>query len=103
MDLSSAHPNVHQLNPSRPYPRLLAEFSTKPGAGEPSAGRWTQLRITQIGPSEYCCEKTRGPAPLEESSLTVSSLASARGFFGEGWVVRELFAILDPKRFPRWP
>jgi hypothetical protein len=99
----SSHSRVHVLRPSDPYPRLLAEFSTEPEAGEPGGVRWTRLRITQIGPDEYLCEKVRGPEPLEERSATVRNLESAKAFFGGGWVVKELFAKVDPKRFPRWP
>ena len=99
----SSHSRVHVLRPTEPYPRLLAEFSTEPALGEPSTGRWTRLRITQLGADQYLCEKTRGPEPLEERSATVGNFSSAKAFFGGGWVVKELFAKLDPKRFPRWP
>lgn len=99
----SSHSRVHLLRPSDPYPRLLAEFSTEPAAGEPTTGRWTRLRITQIGADQYLCEKIRGPEPLEERSATVNNFNSAKAFFGGGWVVKELFAKLDSKRFPRWP
>lgn len=99
----SSHSRVHWLRPADPFPRLLAEFSTEPGPGQPSPGRWTRLRITQLGLNQFLCEKTRGPEPLEERRATVNNLGSAKAFFGGGWVVRELFAKLDPKRFPRWP
>ncbi len=82
-------------------PRVLAEFTTEPNPGEPVLGRWTRLRITAVG-NQFLCEKTRGPEPLEERSATVPNLESARAFFGGGWVVKELFAKLDPIRFPRW-
>lgn len=99
----SSHSRVHWLRPADPFPRLLAEFSTEPAPGQPSCGRWTRLRITQVGVDQFLCEKTRGPDPTEERSATVNNLGSAKAFFGGGWVVRELFAKLDPKRFPRWP
>ena len=99
----SSHSRVHVLRPTEPYPRLLAEFSTEPTGSETQSGRWTRLRITQLGPDQYLCEKSRGPEPLEERSATVNSISSAKAFFGGGWVVKELFAKLDPKRFPRWP
>lgn len=83
-------------------PQVLAEFSTEPNPGEPIEGRWTRLRITRTG-DQYLCEKTRGPEPIEERSATVPTLESAKAFFGGGWVVKELFAKLDPARFPRWP
>ena len=84
-------------------PKVLAEFSTEPAPGQPVEGRWTRLRVTQVGPSRYLCEKVRGPEPLEERTVTVNNLESAKAFFGGGWVVKELFAILDPVRYPRWP
>jgi hypothetical protein len=90
------------LPPPQALPQVLAEFSTEPSPGYPVEGRWTRLRITQTG-GEYLCEKTRGPDPVEERSATVPSLESAKAFFGGGWVVKELFAKLDPQRFPRWP
>lgn len=83
-------------------PKVLAEFTTEPNPGEPVEGRWTRLRISQTG-GQYLCEKTRGPDPIEERCATVPNLESAKAFFGGGWVVRELFAKLDPARFPRWP
>lgn len=86
-----------------PGPRVFAEFSTEPAPGDAIPARWTRLRITRIGRDQYLCEKTRGPGPLQERSAVVSSLENAKAFFGGGWVVRELFAILDPVRFPRWP
>lgn len=98
----SLHTRVHGLHPTDPYPRLLAEFSTAPAEGEAGTGRWSRLRITQIGVDQYLCEKTRGPEPLEERSAVVNNLSSAKAFFGGGWVVKELFAKLDPVRFPRW-
>jgi hypothetical protein len=99
----SLHSRVHPLHPEDQYPKLLAEFSTEPAAGEAASGRWTRLRITQIGAEQYLCEKTRGPEPLEERSAMVGNFSSAKAFFGGGWVVKELFAKLDPVRFPRWP
>ena len=99
----SPHSRVHILRPASSYPRVLAEFSTEPGEGTVATGRWTRLRITQVGADQYLCEKTRGPEPLEERSAIVNSFSSAKAFFGGGWVVKELFAKLDPKRFPRWP
>ena len=99
----SLHTRVHPLRPEDLYPRLLAEFSTEPAKGESLAGRWTRLRITQTGADEFLCEKTRGPEPLEERSAVVGNFNSAKAFFGGGWVVKELFAKLDPVRFPRWP
>ena len=99
----SLHSRVHPLRPEDQYPKLLAEFSTEPAAGETVTGRWTRLRITQTGSEQYLCEKTRGPEPLEERSAVVNNLSSAKAFFGGGWVVKELFAKLDPVRFPRWP
>ena len=99
----SSNPRVHVLRPSEPYPRVLAEFSTEPAADEPSTGRWTRMRLTQVAADRYLCEKTRGPEPLEERSATVGNFISAKAFFGGGWVVKELFAKLDPKRYPRWP
>lgn len=101
---STAVPPLDSLRSTREIqPALLAEFSTEFAHGRTSGGRWTRLRITQIGPSLYLCEKRRGPLPLEQRSATVSSYESAKAFFGGGWVVRELFANLDPVRFPRWP
>lgn len=85
-----------------PQPKVLAEFSTEPAAGEPLEGRWTRLRITEVGPDQYLCEKIRGPEPLEHRQATVGNLESAKAFFGGGWVVKELFYSLDPVRFPRW-
>lgn len=99
----SSQSRVHVLRPADPFPRLLAEFSTAPEPGQVSFGRWTRLRITQLAVDQFLCEKTRGPEPLEERNATVNNLSSAKAFFGGGWVVRELFAKLDPKRFPRWP
>lgn len=99
----SSHSRVRVLHPADPYPRLLAEFSTEPGDGVSAIGRWTRLRITQVGAGQYLCEKTRGPEPIEERSALVNSFSSAKAFFGGGWVVKELFAKLDPVRFPRWP
>lgn len=87
--------------PQEPLPRLLAEFSTEPAPGESASVRWTRLRITEVAQGQYLCEKTRGPEPLQHRSATVSNLVSAKAFFGGGWVVKELFAILDPTRFPR--
>lgn len=98
----SLHTRVQGLHPTDSYPRLLAEFSTAPADGETAVGRWSRLRITQVGVDQYLCEKTRGPEPLEERSAVVNSLSSAKAFFGGGWVVKELFAKLDPVRFPRW-
>ncbi|HKY91522.1 MAG TPA: hypothetical protein VJM11_10805 [Nevskiaceae bacterium] len=85
------------------HPRVVAEFSTEPAPGEPKPRRWTRLRITQVRPREYQCEKVRGPEPLEEKRATVSDLDQAKEFFGDGWVVKELFAAIDPKKFPRYP
>ena len=93
---------VNTLPVADVVPQLLAEFSTEPNPGEPTEGRWTRLRITRTGDA-YFCEKTRGPDPIEERSATVPTLESAKAFFGGGWVVKELFAKLDPVRFPRWP
>lgn len=84
-------------------PKVLAEFSTEPAAGEPMQGQWTRVRITLIAPHQYLCERARGPAPMESRTATVGNLESAKAFFGGGWVVKELFALLDPVRFPRWP
>lgn len=92
---------VDRLPLPQALPQVLAEFSTEPNPGDPVEGRWTRLRITQTG-AGYLCEKTRGPDPLEERSATVPTLESAKAFFGGGWVVKELFAKLDPVRFPRW-
>ena len=103
MDRASIQPRVQLVRPADPYPRLLAEFSTEPGPNDAVTGRWTRLRVTQLGADQYLCEKTRGPEPLDERSATVNNLNSAKAFFGGGWVVRELFAKLDPERFPRWP
>lgn len=86
-----------------PLPKVLAEFSTEPAAGEPATSRWTRLRITEVSPGLYLCEKTRGPEPLQQRSAEVANLESAKAFFGGGWIVKELFAMLDPARFPRWP
>jgi hypothetical protein len=83
-------------------PRVLAEFSTEPVPGEVFEGRWTRLRITQVEPDQFLCEKTRGPEPIEHRQATVGNLESAKAFFGGGWVVKELFFVLDPVRFPRW-
>lgn len=99
---TSTESRVHNLPLADPQPLVLAEFSTEPNPGEPVEGRWTRLRITRTG-HQYLCEKTRGPDPIEERSATVSNLESAKAFFGGGWVVKELFAKLDPVRFPRWP
>lgn len=88
--------------PPEPLPKLLAEFSTEPAPGQVAGGRWTRLRITEVAQGQYLCEKTRGPEPLQYRSATVSNFESAKAFFGGGWVVKELFAILDPVRFPRW-
>lgn len=98
-----SHDFVRLRPQAEPLPRVLAEFSTEPAAGEPAHGRWTRLRITQISPEQYLCERTRGPSPLESRSATVGNLESAKAFFGGGWVVKELFAKLDPTKFPRWP
>lgn len=83
-------------------PRVLAEFSTEPAEPLPPDRRWTRLRITELSPGRYLCEKTRGPGPLEVRTAEVGNLESAKAFFGGGWVVKELFAALDPARFPRW-
>lgn len=93
---------VNTLPVADVLPQVLAEFSTEPNPGDPVEGRWTRLRITRTG-DHYLCEKTRGPEPIEERSATVPTLESAKAFFGGGWVVKELFAKLDPARFPRWP
>lgn len=87
---------------SEPLPKVLAEFSTEPAPGVAAEGRWTRLRITEIAPGQYLCEKTRGPDPIQVRSATVGNFESAKAFFGGGWVVKELFAALDPVRFPRW-
>lgn len=94
---------THMRPQAEPLPRVLAEFSTEIAAGEPMQARWTRVRITQVSRDEYLCEKTRGPVPLETRTATVGNLESAKAFFGGGWVVKELFAALDPARFPRWP
>lgn len=96
------HEFVRRHQQAEPLPKVLAEFSTEPASGGRSAGRWTRLRITQTAPEQYLCEKTRGPEPLEYRSATVGNFESAKAFFGGGWVVKELFAKLDPARFPRW-
>lgn len=86
-----------------PHPRVVAEFSTEPAPGDEKPRRWTRLRITQVRAREYRCEKVRGPEPLEEQRAIVSDLEQAKAFFGEGWVVKELFAAIDPKKFRRYP
>lgn len=102
--IRAATQTVTRLRPqTEPLPKVLAEFTTELPAGEPMQGRWTRVRITQIARDEYLCEKIRGPLPLESRSATVGNLESAKAFFGGGWVVKELFAALDPLRFPRWP
>lgn len=102
MNLSSA--TVLQFPPhrGRPFPQLSVEFSTEPQAGHPATGRWTRVRITQQVEGDWLCEKVRGPDPLDVRSRTVESLDEARTFFGGGWIVKELFAALDPVQFPRW-
>tara|TARA_R110000787_G_scaffold25373_19_gene71418 strand:+ start:3734 stop:4051 length:318 start_codon:yes stop_codon:yes gene_type:complete len=82
--------------------KLLAQFSTRPASAHAASKSWTSLRIWQISSGKYVCVKNRGPDPSRVRSQTVDSLQSARQFFGDGWVVRELFAEVDPRRFPRW-
>lgn len=96
------HEFVRRRPQADPLPKVLAEFSTEPVSGCGASGRWTRLRVTQVAREQYLCEKTRGPEPLEQRSATVGNLESAKAFFGGGWVVKELFAKLDPSRFPRW-
>lgn len=88
--------------PVESQPRVLAEFSTKPRGTAPADRRWTQLRISELSPGKYLCEKTRGPEPLDTRTAEVGNLESAKAFFGGGWVVKELFATLDPAEFPGW-
>ena len=83
-------------------PPLSVEFSTQPQAGFEDGKRWTRVRITRQLGGDYLCEKVRGPEPLDVRSATVDNLDRAREFFGGGWIVKELFAALDPVRFPRW-
>jgi hypothetical protein len=92
----------HTPNEGAPE-RVVAEFSTEPAPGEARPRRWTRLRITQVRAREFQCEKVRGPEPLEEQRATVSDLDQAKQFFGDGWVVKELFAAIDQKKFPRYP
>lgn len=95
--------NVVRLRPlPEPLPRVLAEFSTEPAEGEATPARWTRLRITETSPGHYLCEKTRGPEPIQHRRAEVTNFESAKAFFGGGWIVKELFAMLDPARFPRW-
>lgn len=81
---------------------MSVEFSTEPEPAHADGRRWTRVRITEQDGGDYLCEKVRGPAPLDVRRATVDSLEAAREFFGGGWIVKELFAALDPKCFPRW-
>lgn len=82
-------------------PRVLAEFSTEPTDARRTDKRWTHLRLTELSPGRYLCEKTRGPEPVETRNAEVGNLESAKAFFGGGWVVKELFAELDRAKSPR--
>ena len=96
-------PQRAQILAFTPRPsRVLAEFSTQSEDAQNPEARWTRLRISRVASSKYLCEKVRGPDPEVVRSATVGNLESAKAFFGGGWVVKELFAALDPVRFPRW-
>lgn len=106
-EFTRMHPQSGQILPFpqsrvRRPPPLSVEFSTQPEAGHEEGRRWTRLRITVRDSGDFLCEKVRGPSPLDVDAATVESLEQARRFFGGGWIVKELFASLDPVRFPRW-
>lgn len=70
--------------------RLLADISADtPVADAPQA--WARLRVTRCPDQRLRCEQIRGPSPLKVRRCVVEDLESARAFFGDGDLSRELF------------